>query len=165
MNNKVFRWKKISALCAIALGITMGAQAQQTTASTKKPVKKTATVTDTAKTKQTILTEQMPLDEMAVMDMTSQGNRAAASSNSAHPQTGWNSFKNYLKEKAISPDGKTGTVKLAFLVSSEGELSGFKIKQGLTEAADKKAIELIKNGPSWVESTDGSETVISIDFH
>ena len=113
--------------------------------------------------------EQTPLDEMVVMGMATAGNKAAVetASSGAHPQNGWSSFETYLKESAVSPDGKTGTVKVSFMVNNDGRCGGFKVETSLTKAADQKAIELIKNGPSWIGNTDGppKETTISVEFH
>jgi hypothetical protein len=109
-----------------------------------------------------------PIDEMVVIGMAEQADKATvASIREAHPKMGWSNFENYIKEKAVSPDGKSGIVKVAFTVNTDGTCDGFKVKTGLTDAADQKAIELIKNGPSWTGNADGQpkETIVSVDFH
>jgi TonB family protein len=76
-------------------------------------------------------------------------------------------FENYIKDKAISPDGKTGTVKLSFTIGGNGALSDFKIIKSLSDAADKTAIDLVKNGPAWSSEANGQpKTVeVKIRFH
>ncbi|MDB5118418.1 MAG: hypothetical protein JWQ79_3910 [Mucilaginibacter sp.] len=76
-------------------------------------------------------------------------------------------FENYIKDKAISPDGKTGTVKLSFTISGNGGLSDFKITKSLSDAADKTAIDLVKKGPAWSSEANGQpKTVeVKIRFH
>ncbi|WP_183567504.1 energy transducer TonB [Mucilaginibacter sp. SP1R1] len=69
---------------------------------------------------------------------------------SAHPQDGWGSLKKYLQNNAVLPDGTTGNVSVIFVVDTDGSLSDFKVKKSLNPTADQKAIDLIKNGPSWV---------------
>lgn len=76
------------------------------------------------------------------------------SSSDAHPSTGWQSFSDYLKKNAVSPDGKTGKVNLSFTVDANGNLSGFKVTKSLSDAADQKAIDLVKSGPDWIAAAD-----------
>jgi outer membrane biosynthesis protein TonB len=85
----------------------------------------------------------------------------------AHPKDGWHSYNQYLKQSATSPDGKTGKVKVSFIVAANGSLSQFKVIKSLSDTADKKAIDLITNGPVWTGSTDGraKEVKVSISFH
>ena len=73
---------------------------------------------------------------------------------SAHPKDGWGSLKKYLQANAYLADGTSGTVTLLFTVDIDGTLTDFKIKKSLNTTADQKAIDLIKNGPSW----DGNST-------
>jgi hypothetical protein len=84
----------------------------------------------------------------------------------AHPQDGWHAYDEYLKKNGQSPDGKTGKVKVSFMVAADGSLSQFKITKSLSDAADKKAIDLITNGPAWVGSNDGKpkEAKVSVSF-
>jgi len=85
----------------------------------------------------------------------------------AHPRDGWNSFEDYLKKNAQSPDGKTGKVKVSFVVAADGSLSQFKIVKSLSDNADKKAISLISGGSGWAGGTDGKpkEITVSVKFH
>ena len=91
---------------------------------------------------------------------------APASIIGAHPKEGWHSFKKYLTRNATSPDGQTGTVKLSFMVNEVGKVSEIKFIKHLSAACDKKAADLLKNGPSWVGSSGGKseELKIKIDF-
>jgi hypothetical protein len=104
-----------------------------------------------------------PLNEMLVVDMAAQKKAAVE----AHPQSGWNNFTKYLQDNAVSPDGKTGTVKLTFTVNNDGSFSDFVVKNELSEVANKKAIDLIKNGPLWDASTNGKakEITLDVNFH
>lgn len=84
----------------------------------------------------------------------------------AHPKDGWHSYNQYLKQNATSPDGKTGKVKVSFTVAADGSLSQFKVTKSLSDTADKKAIDLITNGPVWTGGSDGKakEVSVSISF-
>ncbi|MDB5144325.1 MAG: hypothetical protein JWQ66_3038 [Mucilaginibacter sp.] len=89
-----------------------------------------------------------------------------AATEDAHPHDGWHAYDEYLKKNTQSPDGKTGKVKVSFMVAADGSLSQFKIIKSLSDAADKKAIALITNGPAWVGGTDGKakEKKVSVSF-
>jgi TonB family protein len=86
-------------------------------------------------------------------------------SEEAHPKAGWNAFQKYMSTVAISPDGKCGDVKLTFTVDANGVINDCKVVTGLSEAADKKAVELIKNGPKWVNTTDAKAVSVTVNFH
>ncbi|ASU36483.1 anti-sigma factor family protein [Mucilaginibacter xinganensis] len=81
---------------------------------------------------------------------------------SAHPREGWHSFKKYLNGNAASPDSKTGTVKLSFMVDRNGSISDVVVIKGLSTATNKKAIDLINNGPEWVGNTSGQTEQVTV---
>jgi hypothetical protein len=95
------------------------------------------------------------LSEEVVIGYTSQKkDETATDITYAHPQKGWSSLKKYLKENAVSPDGKTGVVSLSFTVDKYGSISGIKVTKGVSEATDKKAISLVKDGPEWTGNSN-----------
>jgi cytoskeletal protein RodZ len=104
------------------------------------------------------------LAEVAVVN---KGQDSLTAAGHAHPAAGWSSYKEYLKKNAVSPDGAAGLVGLTFLVGADGSLSQFRISKSLSDAADNKAIDLVKNGPLWSAGSDGKskEVKLSIDFH
>jgi TonB family protein len=85
----------------------------------------------------------------------------------AHPRSGWDSYNKHLKEGAVSPDGKKGTVRISFVVNTNGELSNFKILKSLSKETDEIAIDLVKDGSEWMPDTDGKakEVRLKIKFH
>jgi len=82
------------------------------------------------------------------------------------PSGGWDDFNDYLKQNALSPDGKAGTVKLTFTVNADNSLSDFKIIKSVSAQMDNAAIKMIWIGPTWFSrSDDQPETVtVSIKF-
>jgi hypothetical protein len=80
----------------------------------------------------------------------------------AHPKDGWGNFRKYLKKGAVSPDGKTGTVKLSFFVDANGAISNIKVVKGLDQATNQKATELLIDGPAWFGSTSGKVEKVSL---
>lgn len=85
----------------------------------------------------------------------------------ARPNTGWDAFKKYLKENAVSTDGKTGIVELAFTVNANGSVSNINVTKSLGATADAKAISLIKDGPAWNGNTSGKpeDVKVKVEFH
>jgi TonB family protein len=85
----------------------------------------------------------------------------------AHPKTGWDNFKKYLKNNAIAPDEKEGTVELNLTVNPNGSITNITISKSLNTAANNKAVSLIKDGPNWAGNTNGKPEVVKvkIDFH
>lgn len=86
---------------------------------------------------------------------------------SAHPQGEMSALKKYLQANAVLPDSDiTGTVSVTFTVNGDGALSDFKIKKSLTPAADQKAIDLIKAGPTWIGNSTGKpeEVTVKVKF-
>nr|WP_262909343.1 TonB family protein [Mucilaginibacter roseus] len=84
----------------------------------------------------------------------------------AHPINGWDDYNEYLKENAISPDGKKGTVKLTFVVNPDGSLTDFEITKTLSDETDQQAIALVKDGPKWMADVSGlpKKVKLSIKF-
>jgi outer membrane biosynthesis protein TonB len=83
------------------------------------------------------------------------------------PLNGWKSYREYIKQKAVMPDGETGKIKLAFVVYANGNIDDFKIIRGQSEAMNQKAIEIIKNGPEWRGDADDKpkQVRLKIKFH
>jgi hypothetical protein len=117
-----------------------------------------------------IMGSSSPMEESLVMDFAAKKKMDASANTSltseeAHPKAGWNAFQKYISAVAISPDGKCGDVKLSFTVDANGAINDCKVITGLSEAANKKAVELIKNGPSWVNTTDAKVVSVTVNFH
>lgn len=111
-----------------------------------------------------------PIEESLIMDFSAQKKMNANATPSltgeeAYPKAGWSAFQKYMSTVAISPDGKCGDVKLSFTVGTNGVINDCKVVTGLSEAANAKAVELIKNGPSWVNTAEAKSVSVTINFH
>jgi TonB family protein len=103
------------------------------------------------------------LAEVVVTDYTSRNKDAGDGTPvGAHPKDSWKSFNEYLKENAVSPDGKTGVVKLSFEVEHDGTIEDIKVVKGLSQPTDQKAIDLIKAGSAWIGNSSGAPETITI---
>jgi len=97
------------------------------------------------------------LSEVVVNDYGGEPQRSPA-----QPVGGWDDFNKYLKESAISPDGKTGTVKVSFTVNPDNSLSGFKVLKGISAKTDTAAVELIRNGPEWLRNSNNKAEKVKV---
>lgn len=81
----------------------------------------------------------------------------------ARPRNGWSGLKKYLKENAVSPDSKTGTVKLAVTINGNGVIINVKVVKSLSSPTDQKAVDLINNGPQWSGGSDGKPETVTVN--
>ena len=107
------------------------------------------------------------LNEVVVTGHSAQNKDTEETTQSARPADEWPAFRKYVDSTATSPDGKTGKIRLSFVVDGNGGLSDFKIIKSLSNAADQKAIDLVKNGPAWTGASDRKpqRVRITIKFH
>ena len=102
-------------------------------------------------------------DNDALAEVTVAGNDKVSKTVTAHPQGEMAGLKKYLQANAIVPEGDaTGTVSVLFTVNADGSLTDFKIKKSLSAAADQKAIDLIKAGPTWVGNSNGKPEQVTV---
>jgi TonB family protein len=83
----------------------------------------------------------------------------------AHPVQGWGAYRKYLKKNAVMTNGLEGVVRLVFTVDKKGNFSNIKVKKGVSASIDKKAIDLIKTGPTWVGSSNKKPEEIHLRIH
>lgn len=97
------------------------------------------------------------LSEVVVTGYTAQNKEADEDTAvvKAHPKNGWSGYKKYLKTNAVSPDQKIGIVRLSFMVYKNGGIADIKIIKGISPATDRKATDLVKNGPQWAGNSSG----------
>lgn len=62
-----------------------------------------------------------------------------------------NHLKQYLQQPEESPI--QGKVFISFVVLSSGKLTDISIIRGITEAADKAALEVLRKSPDWIPVT------------
>ncbi|MCW3072979.1 MAG: hypothetical protein JWP69_48 [Flaviaesturariibacter sp.] len=70
------------------------------------------------------------------------------------PKEGWTRYDDYLAENIEAPENKlerpmSGEVSLSFDVNNDGEPINIKVEKSLCASCDRKAIQLLKQGPKW----------------
>ena len=107
--------------------------------------------------------DEKSLSEVVVVGYsTKKESLGKASAVNAHPKNGLDNFNNYLKENAVSPDGKTGSVTLSFMVDAKGNINDIRVLKGLSKAADQSAVDLIENGPEWIGNANGKPEKVTL---
>ena len=86
----------------------------------------------------------------------------------AVPAAGWPEYSRYIsdhKHIATADSVKKGKEIISFLVNRRGELSGFRVEQGISPAHDRESIRLIREGPAWkLLQGRKSRARLAIDF-
>lgn len=83
----------------------------------------------------------------------------AAADNAAQPSDGWDLYNQYLKVNLRKPSNEpllNGPVLLSLDVDKNGMVSNIQVVKGLTKAYNAEAIRLVKEGPFWQGSSDGT---------
>lgn len=80
----------------------------------------------------------------------------------ASPKGGWKEFRKYLDENAILESRQKGKVLVQFIIQPDGKLSNFIIQKSLNSTADNRAIQIIKNYPTWFGSADGDAQKVKV---
>lgn len=133
---------------------TRGYQTRQVNAAAKSP--------DSLKTIALAPDNSDQLSETVVTGYTSQAKDIIDTYTAAHPQKGWSDLRKYLKTNAVSPDGVTGVVKVTFSVDRHGGISDIKVVKGLSAAANKKAVALVKDGPEWAGNSNRKPETVTL---
>lgn len=81
---------------------------------------------------------------------------------SSEPVIGWAAYQKYLKEEAVLADGQPGTVKLEFNVDPQGNPVHVRIKKGLSEKNNQKAVDILMQGSKWTTDPLDSTGVIRL---
>ncbi|MEH6303999.1 energy transducer TonB [Olivibacter sp. CPCC 100613] len=81
----------------------------------------------------------------------------------AEPLIGWEAYEKYLQESVTTMKGKAGKVILVFQLNKDGKPEKIQLVKGIDSALDKRAIEILQNGPAWKKMA--VDQTISIDIH
>ncbi|RSK37553.1 TonB family protein [Hymenobacter metallilatus] len=93
---------------------------------------------------------------------------------SATPAGGYGKLRQYLAdsldypEKALT-DRREGTVRVQFVVGTDGKLSDFKVVKSVSPECDEEALRLLKEGPAWFPAVQNNrrvarKVVVSVPF-
>jgi|GEM_PF-3955881 len=89
------------------------------------------------------------------------------------PLIGWRKYAAYIKQNAVSPDGKTGEVSLEFNVAPNGKILEIKITSGFgvsygrntgSQIMNQKAMDMVQKGPKWRGDTKSKAMHFTINF-
>ena len=82
------------------------------------------------------------------------------------PLDGWKNFEKYLSEHTkVGKKDTKGTVVLSFRVAADGKISDVRVVQGINPRMDRRALDLLLNGPRWIGIKDMTkETTLRVEF-
>lgn len=90
----------------------------------------------------------------------------AAADKAAQPSGGWDLYNQYLKMNLQKPSNEpllSGPVLLSLDVNKNGMVSNIQVVKGLTKAYNAEAIRLVKEGPVWQGSSDGTIQQVRVE--
>lgn len=84
----------------------------------------------------------------------------------AQPLIGWEGYRRYLKENAISAQGKGGQVVLAFQIDDQGRPTAIRLVKEASEELNRQAMQLLLNGSKWIreEGHPDKEMQLKVNF-
>lgn len=80
----------------------------------------------------------------------------------ATPLIGWEAYETYLKNNAHTNSNIQGAVQILLHLDDKGNIKSIKVIKSLSEECDAKAIQLIKNGSSWLVKKEQETTITLI---
>jgi TonB-dependent SusC/RagA subfamily outer membrane receptor len=110
----------------------------------------------------TLAENSQALSEVVVVGYGAKKNDEDVAIEDARPANGWSAYHKYLKDGAKISDGTTGVVKLEFTVNGRGKIGDIKVIKGLNGELNKKAIDLVQNGPAWIGESDRKPQTIKL---
>lgn len=88
--------------------------------------------------------------------------------NNARPKSGWDAYKKYIRfntGKFKEVPALSGEVLLSFEIDASGKPLNIKVIKGLSEAYNREAIRIVKDGSSWVPSSEEQNTPVQITLN
>jgi hypothetical protein len=82
----------------------------------------------------------------------------------ATPVDGWEDYYNYVQRSTQSFPDIDGDVVLRFEIDKRGKPNNIVVEKSLTDAADKEAIRILKEGPGWKSNSKKKKVRLSIKF-
>lgn len=80
------------------------------------------------------------------------------------PIGGWRAFEAYIKKATKASGLSAGIVILQFDLDNQGYPIHIKVTQPVSAIHDKKAIQLLKDGPKWEQATKHINIQVQIEF-
>jgi hypothetical protein len=88
----------------------------------------------------------------------------------ATPVGGWQNFNNYVMTKLNEDSTKENSmtnndiVELEFLIDDDGNPYNIQITKSLDDKRDSKAVDILKFGPKWTNTSKKKKAKVAISF-
>jgi len=80
------------------------------------------------------------------------------------PEDGWEDYYNYVQRNTESFPDIDGEIVVRFDIDKKGKPNNIVVEKSLTDAADKEAIRIIKEGPGWKANSKKKKVRLTIKF-
>ncbi|MBE8719535.1 carboxypeptidase-like regulatory domain-containing protein [Sphingobacterium pedocola] len=82
----------------------------------------------------------------------------------SEPASGWKEFKTYISTETKKVNLGKGIVALTFSINADGRPENILVSKSANLDLDRKAIEIVKQGPSWIVGTNGKPVYLTVEF-
>ncbi|WP_140936609.1 carboxypeptidase-like regulatory domain-containing protein [Sphingobacterium lumbrici] len=82
----------------------------------------------------------------------------------SEPVSGWKEFKAYINAETKKVNLGKGIVALTFSITAEGRPENILVSKSANLNLDKKAIEIVKQGPRWITGNNGKPVYLTVEF-
>ncbi len=109
-------------------------------------------------------------NEMVVTTALGVARKAKSQADSAMPVGGWKNFNTYVTQQlnkdttAESVTNPEDIVEVEFLIDNMGNPYDFKVVKPLDDQRNAKAIEILKEGPKWTNTSKKKKAKVAINF-
>ncbi|MDI3322207.1 energy transducer TonB family protein [Pinibacter soli] len=80
------------------------------------------------------------------------------------PVDGWEDYYNYVQRSTESFPNIDGEIIVRFEIDKSGKPNNIVVEKSLTDAADKEAIRIVKEGPGWKANSKKKKVRLTIKF-
>ncbi|MBV4356983.1 energy transducer TonB [Pinibacter aurantiacus] len=80
------------------------------------------------------------------------------------PEDGWEDYYNYVQRNTETFPDIDGEIVVRFDIDKKGKPNNIVVEKSLTDAADKEAIRIIKEGPGWKANSKKKKVRLTIKF-
>ena len=82
----------------------------------------------------------------------------------SEPVSGWKEFRAYVDAETKKIKLGKGIVAMTFSINADGKPENILVRKSANSNLDKKAIEIIQQGPSWILEKNGKPVFLTIEF-
>lgn len=110
------------------------------------------------------LTIKLQPDEATLEEVVVGYGKVKKGASKPQPEEGWKTYRNYLKRSIKDSGLKGGKVVVVFDITPSGQPENIRVKRSANSVLDQKAIEIIRQGPTWKVGSEDKSIELELDF-